>query len=69
VYDDTYGQYPDKYREFFTSITQSGMLLGNMAADVLLRQIRQPGLDKQEIVLPGTLNIRKSTTRVSANQS
>jgi LacI family transcriptional regulator len=68
VYDDTYGQFPEKYQEFFTSITQSGMLLGSMATDILLQQIRRPGLAIQEIVLPGTLNIRKSTRRVHASQ-
>lgn len=61
TFDDIYCQLPDQYTNFFTSITQSGQLIGNMAMELLFQKIKNPGSENQEIILPGTLNIRKST--------
>lgn len=66
TFDDTYTPLPDKYKQFFTSVIQSGKLIGSMAMELLFRQLRNPSPDKQEIVLPGSLHIRQSTGPAAA---
>ncbi|MDB5084882.1 MAG: hypothetical protein JWN30_1768 [Bacilli bacterium] len=67
VFDDIYTHLPDSYQNFFTSVTQSGKQIGRMAVDLLFQQIKNPDLEPQEIVLPGTVNIRQSTCAVNMN--
>ncbi|XOK62318.1 LacI family DNA-binding transcriptional regulator [Paenibacillus elgii] len=63
TFDDTYAVLPEGYADFFTSVNQSGKLMGSMAVELLFRQWRDPELGVQEIVLPGKLNVRRSTRR------
>lgn len=61
TFDESYVSLPDPYKNFFTSVNQSGRLIGSMALELLLQHIKHPEMHHQEIVLPGTLRIRKST--------
>ena len=65
VFDDTYADLPKDYQDFFTAVNQSGKLVGSMAMEILFHQIKNPQAAPQEIIIPGTLNIRKSVARVS----
>ncbi|GLI06933.1 hypothetical protein YDYSG_29630 [Paenibacillus tyrfis] len=57
TFDDTYAALPEGYANFFTSVNQSGRLMGSMAVELLFRQWRDPELGAQKIVLPGKLNV------------
>lgn len=61
TFDDNYCFLPSEYRDFFTSINQPGKLIGSLAVELLFRHWRTPDMEMQEIVLPGKLNVRRST--------
>ncbi|WP_282935970.1 LacI family DNA-binding transcriptional regulator [Paenibacillus sp. RC67] len=61
AFDEQYAILPDEYRGFFTSINQSAKLIGSMAIEILCQQMNDASLEYQEIILPGVLNIRKSS--------
>ncbi|WP_144933905.1 LacI family DNA-binding transcriptional regulator [Paenibacillus sp. 32O-W] len=62
TFDDVYSPLPAEYVDYFTSIIQPAKIMGGMAVELLFQQVKEPaGMQAQEIVLPGTLNIRKST--------
>lgn len=61
AFDEQYAILPDEYRGFFTSINQSAKLIGSMAMEILCQQMNDASLEYQEIILPGVLNVRKST--------
>jgi DNA-binding LacI/PurR family transcriptional regulator len=60
AFDESYTTLPEGYQNFFTSINQSGKLIGSMAVELLFQQLRDPELEPQEIVLPGTFTARRS---------
>ncbi|WP_284645907.1 LacI family DNA-binding transcriptional regulator [Paenibacillus silviterrae] len=60
TFDESYTALPEEYKSFFTSINQSGKLIGTIAVELLFRQQRDPELEPQEIVLPGTFTARSS---------
>lgn len=61
TFDESYVVLPETYKNFFTSVNQSGKLIGSMALELLMQHIKHPDMDNQEIILPGTLHVRKST--------
>ncbi|GIP31463.1 LacI family DNA-binding transcriptional regulator [Paenibacillus sp. J2TS4] len=61
TFDDEYTPLPAEYVDYFTSITQPAKVMGSIAVELLFQQIKEPGIQGQEIVLPGALNIRQST--------
>ncbi len=66
TFDEKYVSLPEENHHFFTSVNQSGQLMGSMAMELLLQRIKNPHLDNQEITLPGSLTIQKSTGAVPA---
>jgi DNA-binding LacI/PurR family transcriptional regulator len=64
VFDEQYAVLPEEYRGYFTSINQSAKLIGSIAIEILCQQMNDSAMDYQEIVLPGVLNVRKSTMPV-----
>ncbi|MEF3303505.1 LacI family DNA-binding transcriptional regulator [Paenibacillus sp. GYB003] len=64
TFDEHYAVLPEGYQEFFTSINQSGKLMGSMAVELLFRQLRDPAMEPQEIVLPGRFVERRSVRRL-----
>ncbi|MFK7697657.1 LacI family DNA-binding transcriptional regulator [Paenibacillus sp. HJGM_3] len=60
TFDESYTSLPEGYQDFFTSINQSGKMMGSMAVELLFRHQRDPELEPQEIVLPGKFTARKS---------
>lgn len=69
VFDEQYAFLPDEYQDFFTSINQSAKLIGSMAIEILCQQLADPGLQYQEIVLPGVMSIRKSSGPVPVRKA
>lgn len=61
TFDDEYAPLPGPYQNFFTSINQPAKTMGHLAADLLFQQMKDPDMQHQEVVLPGTLTVRKST--------
>lgn len=64
TFDEHYAIVPEGYQHFFTSINQSGKLMGSMAVELLFRQLRDPGMEPQEIVLPGRFSEGRSVRRL-----
>ncbi|WP_147433388.1 LacI family DNA-binding transcriptional regulator [Paenibacillus ginsengarvi] len=64
TFDEHYSIVPEGYQEFFTSINQSGKLMGSMAVELLFQQLRNPAMEPQEIVLPGRFTERRSVRRL-----
>jgi DNA-binding LacI/PurR family transcriptional regulator len=68
AFDSDYAKLPAEYEGFFTSITQSGKLMGRLAVELLCQQMEDPNSTNQEILIPGKLDIRASTgSPASAN--
>lgn len=61
TFDECYAVLPEEYQDFFTSINQPAKLMGSMAVEILFRHKQNPELGYQEIVLPGTFAVRRST--------
>ncbi|MDF2720693.1 MAG: substrate-binding protein [Paenibacillus sp.] len=61
TFDDHYAALPAEYQQFFTAVVQNAQQIGRLAAEQLFHRIQNPDQPVQEILLPGTLNVRQST--------
>lgn len=61
VFDDDYTDLPDVYRNYFTSVSQSGKMLGRLAIELLFQSIQNPETGLQNIVVSGETKFLQST--------